>query len=581
MRTLSPLTSLFNLALVCSTVGCGGKVAFYSDGEGGSGAAPTTTTNGGGGTSPVGPNVTVDSSSNSTGPNSSSSTGISPVGGGGPGLTEEAVIEDQFSGTVSLDTTPGTLGVTAVLHASDPFADVGINTQRAPSGALVVNGFNPTNQYGWQWFGAVAMAAPQLDHPETFPFAQGNWSFDYSAGSPARASIWKRSTVDGGYYGGVLDINVFIPDGLIDDSEVTDTLVNTYSDWGGITLGQVRYFSIPDEFFFIDDVNLFDVLPLTEQAPTRPALNIIATGEIGGGFEGAAGFSLGVPGVPVLHGTGGSAIIWQVFYDSSFIDPLILRHEAGHFAGLFHTSEFQPGLGDALSDTPLCMDAGGLLDLCPDYSFAMFPTGGSGEGLFSDKQRAVMQASAIYRGVYAPGEMPMEPYGPSISTKMAEHRQVSEEELVEAYQRTQGRRSLAPATPWGVSASGPVRAYLQGVGCPSGSNYYEELGRVLARTSTEADALIDIAGDTAAPTSARYRAIAMLEHLGPRNVDTALVSWIASDESEAPLVRQAALSWMLAVSDAQTRAEGRQLVQQLSVAADKRLASGARRLLAR
>jgi hypothetical protein len=73
----------------------------------------------------------------------------------------------------------------------------------------------------------------------------------------------------------------------------------------------------------------------------------------------------------------------------------------------------------------------------------------------------------------------------------------------------------------------------------------------------------------------------MLEHLGPRNVDTALVSWIASDESETPLVRQAALSWMLAVSDAQTRAEGRQLVQQLSVGSDKRLASGARRLLAR
>ncbi len=580
MRTLSPLTSLFNLALVCSTVGCGGKVAFYSDGEGGAGAAPTTTTNGGGGTSPVGPNVTVDSSSNSTGnPDSSSSTGISPVGGGGPGLTEEVVIEDQFSGTVSLDTTPGTLGVTAVLHASDPFADVAINTQRAPSGALVVNGFNPTNQYSWQWFGAVAMAAPQLDHPETFPFAQGNWSFDYSAGSPSRASIWKRSTIDGGFYGGVLDINVFMPDGLIDDSEVTDTLVNTYSDWGGITLGQVRYFSIPDEFFFIDDVNLFDVLPLTEQAPTRPALNIIATGEIGGGFEGAAGFSLGVPGVPVVHGTGGSAIIWQVFYDSNFIDPLILRHEAGHFAGLFHTSEFQPGLGDALSDTPLCMDAGALDDACPDHSFAMFPTGGSGEGLFSAKQRTVIQASPIYRGVYAPGEMPMEPYGPPISTKMAEHRQVSTEELEAAFVRTRGRSSLAPAPPWGVSAPEPVRAFLQGVGCPSGANYYEELGRVLARTSTEADTLIDIAGDTAAPTSARYRAIAMLEHLGPRHVDAELVSWIAADESEPALVRKAALSWMLAVPT--TRPQGRSLAMQLSVGPDKQLAGGARRLLAR
>jgi hypothetical protein len=35
---------------------------------------------------------------------------------------------------------------------------------------------------------------------------------------------------------------------------------------------------------------------------------------------------------------------------------------AGHFAGLFHTSEFAPGYGDPLSDSPQCDDPSRLGD---------------------------------------------------------------------------------------------------------------------------------------------------------------------------------------------------------------------------
>jgi hypothetical protein len=96
-------------------------------------------------------------------------------------------------------------------------------------------------------------------------------------------------------------------------------------------------------------------------------------------------------------------------------DATGLRHEAGHFAGLFHTSEFAPGYGDPLSDTPQCDDPATLLETCPDFGNAMFPGGLSTPGTLSPLQVRVVQASALYRGVYAPGEEPMEP-SPSAST---------------------------------------------------------------------------------------------------------------------------------------------------------------------
>lgn len=64
---------------------------------------------------------------------------------------------------------------------------------------------------------------------------------------------------------------------------------------------------------------------------------------------------------------------------------------AGHFAGLFHTSEFAPGYGDPLSDTPQCDDPATLLQACPDFGNAMFPGGLSTPGTLSPLQVRVVQ----------------------------------------------------------------------------------------------------------------------------------------------------------------------------------------------
>jgi hypothetical protein len=102
------------------------------------------------------------------------------------------------------------------------------------------------------------------------------------------------------------------------------------------------------------------------------------------------------------------------YHEGRLSDANVLRHEAGHFAGLFHTTEFDPTAEDPLSDTPRCADVNGL-EACPDFTNVMFPVGATTPGELTAQQTRVVQGSALYRGVYAPGEAPMTPY-PAAST---------------------------------------------------------------------------------------------------------------------------------------------------------------------
>lgn len=560
-------------------LGCGGKVLFGSN-EGGGGAGGTAGSNTGANVSDGGTQVVVSTNEVST-VDVSTGVGLSPVGGGGPGLQEVVIEEDTLGGTLVVDTVPGTLGVAAIVRPNDGFSEVSISAARAPSGSTVIAGSNPTNLWEWAWFGAVGMGQPQVEHPETFPLAQGTWQFDYSSAGPARAAVWRRSTIDGAFHGGVLDVNVFIPDGLIDDEEALQAMQSSFGDWAGITLGDVRFFPISGDFFLIDDANVFEATALTSQAPNRPALNIVATGEIGGSFDGAAGFSLGIPGVSLFHGTTSSAVVWQVLYDP-FVDSLILRHEAAHFSGLFHTTEISPPLQDPLSDTPYCanLDFKGFtnLDQCPDWSYVMFPTGGSGEGVFSPQQQAVLRASTVYRGIFAPGELPMEPYGPELDPLQGEQvdfRMASDEDFERAATTLARRPALQRQGDWGMSLSSSAKRYLEGVGCPSGVPYFDVLRGMVDDGSLDVDTLTELALDASAPVIARQRAIKLLGRLGPRAIDVPAIRWIVEDESEPSLVRSAALEWLVASPAGD---QGRALAGELTTSSDRLLVAKAQRL---
>jgi hypothetical protein len=571
-RRSSSLLALF-------VVGCGGKVLFGSN-EGGGGAGGTAGSNTGANVSDGGTLVVTNTTEVST-VDVSTGVGLSPVGGGGPGLQEVVLEEDTLGGTLVTETGPGTLGISAVIRSNDGVSEVSVSAARAPSGSSVVSGSNPTNLWEWAWFGAVGMGQPQVEHPETFPLAQGSWQFDFASSGPARASIWRRSTIDGAFHGGVLDVNVFVPDGLVDDGEALQTMQASFGDWAGITLGDVRFFPMSGDFFLIDDSNVFEATALTAQAPNRPALNIVAVGEIGGSFDGAAGFSLGIPGVSLFHGTTSSAVVWQVFYDP-FVDSLILRHEAAHFSGLFHTTEISPPLQDPLSDTPYCanLDFENFtnLDQCPDWSHVMFPTGGSGEGVFSPQQQAVLRASTVYRGIFAPGEMPMEPYGPEfdqLQGQQADLRIASDEDFARAATALASRPASQRQDDWGAGLTLSAKRYLEGVGCPSGVPYFDVLRSMVDAGSLDVDTLTELALDPSAPVIARQRAIKLLGRLGPRAIDVPAIRWIVEDEAEPSLVRSAALEWLVA---SPARDQGRALARELTTSSDRLLVAKAQRL---
>ncbi len=538
---LHPASVLASSAALISAsallVACGGNVVYIDDGSGGAGAAGATSTV-----------VTVPSTDSST----TATTSVG-VGGGGPGLVEEVVGVGVTDGPFQVQVTPTTIGLHAVAVAASHISDVTFTHLTAPSGSVVAQGVLPNNGWEWSWFGTVGMLTPQLDHPETFPvLAPGTWTFGFHSPSPTDVSVWRRSTIDGTFHGGVLDVNFFVAGEVVDQDYAIETAAKAYSGWGGIELGDVRFFAISDAYITVDDENLFDLLKETAVAQNRPAINVIAVGEIAGSLDGAAGFATGIPGAPLDHGSEMSAVVWMVNYDA-FFDPIILRHEGGHFGGLFHTSEFQAGLGDPLADTPLCDDANALGPMCPDYDYTMFPTGGSGSSLFSAQESRVLQASALYRGVFAPGEAPMVPYGPALddgagarggSSFGASPERASRAVVAAKRARARLPRSHTPGA-WSSALSPVTTHMLEGVGCPLGpsAGYFGELENAGA---IDADVMLAIARDAAAPAYVRRRAAAHAAHLaGASLADRAAVGAalrdLAGDGGAPWVVRSGAL----------------------------------------
>ena len=110
---------------------------------------------------------------------------------------------------------------------------------------------------------------------------------------------------------------------------------------------------------------------------------------------GLLGVSLGIPGVPGLHGTSGSALVFTAEYLDGNADQVgqTMAHEIGHFNGLRHTTEHGGTEWDPIADTQECSnpDRG---NLCPDSGNLMFPFSlGSNQETVSADQGAVLRAS--------------------------------------------------------------------------------------------------------------------------------------------------------------------------------------------
>lgn len=100
-------------------------------------------------------------------------------------------------------------------------------------------------------------------------------------------------------------------------------------------------------------------------------LNFFLVDEIRGGRDGYTilGVAGGIPGPAGVHGTphSGVAVTLSGYKRNTDRVSRTLAHEAGHYLGLFHTTEAEGTLFDPLDDTPRCgrdrdADGSGLLD---------------------------------------------------------------------------------------------------------------------------------------------------------------------------------------------------------------------------
>ncbi|MDC0676219.1 hypothetical protein [Sorangium atrum] len=338
------------------------------------------------------------------------------IGEGGappiPPLVKEEHNNVGVDGSIPVIVQPGTLGFTAVaeIMASSPsFDPIGIESIRGPDGRLLAADYTiPGTMAAFFNQGIGTAAVPQTGADASSPLAPGVYWVKLGNGGagplaePARLTVWHRQTLDGRFHGGKIDINVFIAGDAVSEQYMRRVLTSAYEGYVGLGVGSINVHHIGSEWEFVDEEVLPGVLEQTAGAPGRPALNVIAVTAFGGSLAQASGVTPAVPAVAVEHGTHLSGIV-VTLYEEPSVDTVILRHELGHLAGLFHTTEFDADFGDPLDDTSQCSDVNALMERCPDFGNLMFPTGGDFSGALTPQQTTIVRASALYRGIVEQG----------------------------------------------------------------------------------------------------------------------------------------------------------------------------------
>jgi hypothetical protein len=320
------------------------------------------------------------------------------------------VAPDQF---VSFRVPANVLGVHLVVKGS---GIEGVKSIRAPSGMLVHSDFRPLpadHPITISFSGSVAAAGiPMARQPETMPVAPGEWAVEIGGSTPANLRVLMQTSDDGLPHGGLLDVNVFLPPGLLIEGEPVDAtkaerskplqarLDAFYTEADnlyGLGRGTVSYYASAREYDVLDDdERLLRAFSATKIAPNPRALNILFSNAGNQSWWGIAG---GIPGAALTAGTDGSALaIAMVDGAEADVEGAVLAHEAGHFFGLSHLSEFEAAGNDPLEDTPQCpgIDEQNYPN-CPGADNVMAAAGSLAFTSSSPLQRRVVQGSPIYR----------------------------------------------------------------------------------------------------------------------------------------------------------------------------------------
>jgi hypothetical protein len=238
----------------------------------------------------------------------------------------------------------------------------------------------------------------------------GTWTARF-AGGAGRARVHVQWTPDGQFHGGYLDMHVYMARGLEVDGDLVadknyksipgararaDALGKVTRKLYGLDRGNVTFHLLDAQWKTVDDANLGALFTATEVAGDGQALHVFLVEPLSGQrWWGIAG---GIPGVAVTSGTTESAVAMALIEDAN-TEAIVLAHEAGHFFGLSHTTEFSNGGFDPLEDTPKCpgITPSSPLSSCPDRGNVMFAMASAATVTTSALQRRVVQGSPVYR----------------------------------------------------------------------------------------------------------------------------------------------------------------------------------------
>lgn len=334
---------------------------------------------------------------------------------------------------VSFEIPEGALGFNITVEGKvadfDPNRPFGIQRITDPKGNLVHDAYTPkggTKETSIATFDVIASASVPQGEGVPKDLA-GKWKVRFgvygsSAKPKLKGQVRVQSSGDGEFHGGALDLYVHVPSGLRignrtvdasdaendrDVSERIETFFALTSNLLGIEKGKVVYSEESSDYRELDGVEalLRGFSISSGQKDGTQALHVLLTNLIGeGGQPFAAGISPGIPGAATIFGRNVSGIIVTTSH-SVDQDVLTMLHEAGHFFGLNHTTEFDGQSSDPLSDTPVCegISRDDLFD-CPDRTNIMFAAGAiDGPVTLSPSQKRVYRGSPIYRAFNAGG----------------------------------------------------------------------------------------------------------------------------------------------------------------------------------
>ncbi len=580
LATVIPRASFGCLVLVLVLVACGCKAVWDPPvGDAGGGGA-------GGGAGGAGGSTTQSSVTSTavTVVSSSSATGGAGAGGeaAGGGPTESG-LEEISLGVVASDVpTPitiagDTLGFTVLVKSSDPYGRMGVRRLESPSAAAVVDEYGIAGTAAeFSWYGMTPAGVPQSDQASAMPTVMpGTWQL--TVGDPtaqeqsAAVSLWRRRTLDGLFHGGALDVNVFAVDGVTTTTYVQQVLKEAFGDWAGIGLGNVAFYPLASTHALVDESTFFQLVQQSSAATNTPSLNLFVIEAFTGELSNVIGVAAGIPGLGIAPGSNSSGIVWMP--SGALVDASVLRHEAGHLAGLFHTTEIAPGYSDPLGDTAVCRSVEMLVDACPDAGNVMFPYALGAAG-FSTMQARVIRGSTLYRGFAdeVGANAAATPGGDAKGERATPHEPLDEDAL----------GADGEAVPGGVARSswrarlGRGASFATAHWCSRNRGRGADAAR-LAKMVAARD-LVLVAFDERAPELVRERAVHALATT--RRPHRAALTRLANDASTARRVRLAALDALLSV-DARPDSTGAMLARTFAADGDPAMARYARRLLAR